>query len=336
MVFSRFFSWGVLVSGLVLLGGARAGAQSGLVAHYRFDGNASDSSGFGHHGAVSNASFVPGRFGGGIEFSGGDDSYVEVPHSPLLSPADGVTVSVWARIEQYDSSYTCMVYKAAAAPQWRVYTDRSYTLWAGNTDSLHLASAPAGGGTHDHCDSPAGHFQVGEWAHFAAVVDATQQRMALFIDGLMVSECAYSGNQIQVGDWPLRIGGYFSTNNDQGGFHGVLDEVKIFNRALSDAQVAELAFALDADPEIVTAGDGLGFETTGGAPGQPLLLAAVAANGVPLWVVVATGTFDATCTWQLATVVPPGLAGLVVTVQSFGVAKTGRLLATNRERIEFQ
>ena len=89
--------------------------------------------------------------------------------------------------------------------------------------------------------------------------------------------------------------------------------------------------ALEISPPVVRAGDSLLFETCGGLAGEAVILFLIDVNGVPFFFKVAQGSFGAEGGWVLHTTVPPGLAGLVTTLQSVGFVKSGELgLSTNR------
>jgi hypothetical protein len=74
----------------------------------------------------------------------------------------------------------------------------------------------------------------GAWTHIATTYDGTTQR--LFINGVEVSSRPQTG-AIAVGTGNLRIGG----NDVWAGeyFQGLIDEVRVYNRALTAAEIAE-------------------------------------------------------------------------------------------------
>jgi hypothetical protein len=66
--------------------------------------------------------------------------------------------------------------------------------------------------------------------HLAATYDGTTQR--LYVNGVQVSSRAQTGAILVTGS-PLRIGG----NSFAEYFRGIIDEVRIYNRALSAAEI---------------------------------------------------------------------------------------------------
>ncbi|MGH7927769.1 MAG: LamG domain-containing protein, partial [Candidatus Binatia bacterium] len=79
------------------------------------------------------------------------------------------------------------------------------------------------------------------WHHVAGTYDRTAGVQKLFIDGTEVASEAYSG-AISVNALPLYIGRYHS---DSRTFNGKLDEVRVYNRALTAAEISDLAAGED-------------------------------------------------------------------------------------------
>jgi len=91
----------VAVTTLLPLPLAFADISDGLVAHYRFDGNALDASGYGNHGVVTGAVLAVDRKGAAdscYQFDGLDD-FIEVDDSPSLDLGGptGFSFSVWIK-----------------------------------------------------------------------------------------------------------------------------------------------------------------------------------------------------------------------------------------------
>ena len=91
---------------------------------------------------------------------------------------------------------------------------------------------------------------------------------------------------------------------------------------------------LDAQRDTVSEGDTFLLKSCGGRPGNLALLAAVDVNGVPIFRVVAVTTVDGRGRQRLTGIVPPGLAGLEITFESY--TKSTELQRSNRLLITFQ
>jgi hypothetical protein len=232
--------------------------NDGLVAHYQFEDNANDSTENNNHGTTFNAFFVDGISGRALQFTGEDNSYVEIPHSPSLSTPNAVTVSFWAKVYGYPTGYSSAIYKAGDEPTANGFNDRSYSFWLTSTGGVHFTSTPDGASSQIVCDASSNMYSTGEFVHFAGVVDTSTDRLGIYVNGQPAHECFYSGESILAGDKPLRIGGPFKTLGDQSGVNGVLDEVRIYNRALSDSEILQLSSNEPSKHRLIVTTDGTG------------------------------------------------------------------------------
>lgn len=220
--------------------GASYTLNDGLVAYYPFNGNANDESGNGNHGTIYNSTFVDGKSGSALEFSGDLTSYVEVPHSDSLSPSSAVSISLWAKEITASPAYSSLIYKAGGEPIG-MFGERQYSLWTTASQAMHLTSTPEGSTNQIYTTSPNGSYVEGQFFHVAGVIDAPNHIMKIYVNGTKIQEYPYSGDQIRTGNYPLRIGGHFYHNFcDQSNFNGIIDEVRIYNRALSETEIQEL------------------------------------------------------------------------------------------------
>jgi beta-lactam-binding protein with PASTA domain len=227
---------GTAVASVVSLG------TSGLVAEFGFNeltgGNTDDSSVVGATGAIRQALRVPGKFGNGLQFDGINDwvTVTDTTNSPLdLTTA--MTMEAWVRPTSMSGWETVFMKERGAAGTGLL----SYALYAHD-------GAPGGGGavgpagyarmnpTLTTTDqgirrTPAVALPLNVWSHLAVTYDGAQMR--LYVDGVQVASRALTGS-MAVSNNPLRIGG----NNVSGEFfNGQIDEVRIYNRALSAAEI---------------------------------------------------------------------------------------------------
>jgi hypothetical protein len=84
-------------------------------------------------------------------------------------------------------------------------------------------------------------YDPGQWHHLAGVVDNTAKTVTLYVDGLPVGSTPYTGNPRDYGTLPYYIG---TSNHDASAynwyFDGMIDDVRIFDRALSATEVETL------------------------------------------------------------------------------------------------
>lgn len=215
--------------------------DEGLIAYWNFDegtgGMAYDSSGNNNNGTIYGASWTTGVSGNALRFDGIDD-YVEVPHSDILNPPDAVTVSLWFNETSSSPAYSCLLYKAGEVPTSSGYRDRIYTLWTMSNKKIHFTSTPEGASSQIFYDSPLNSYILNNFSMLTAVVDTANDYMRIYINGVQVQEGSYLGyDTIRSGNYPLRIGNCFKTSSNQYPFSGVIDEVRIYNRALTPNEI---------------------------------------------------------------------------------------------------
>jgi hypothetical protein len=196
---------------------------AGLVAAYSFNegsgATAADVSGNGNTGTIVGATWTSeGQYDAALSFDGAGDMVV-VNSSSSLNLSAGMTLEAW-------------VYPTASAARWRdvVYKDKDvYYLEASS-----YQNAPAGGGSF--ATGPtygASALPINTWTHLAVTYDRTTVR--LYVNGVQVASRAQSG-AIGTSSNPLFIGGD-STYGQY--FQGLIDEVRIYNRALSATEIAQ-------------------------------------------------------------------------------------------------
>jgi len=213
----------------VLLLSVTGNASAELVGYWKFDEGAGtiayDSSGNGLDGTLKgNPKWVAGQLGGALDFDGNDD-FVEVPHSPILSITDEITISAWTKMRANASGEMAIVSKGGWAAN-----DLPYELTETPGDVIFWQFYDDGG--RDTCspDSP----PVDEWHHIAATYDG--KIFKCYIDGELAEEWAY------VGKMPENTASVTFGRRSRGGtfFNGIIDEVAIYDRALSEDEVPKI------------------------------------------------------------------------------------------------
>jgi DNA-binding winged helix-turn-helix (wHTH) protein len=170
-----------------------------------------------------------------FRFTGSSADYMRIPNHPLLEP-EHVSVNAWVRAAKSPGIYRYIVAKGAEGCR-----ESSYALYTGTNGGLvfyvaglpkHLAlvSAPASPGIWN-----------GQWHHVAGTFDGLVVR--LYVDGAEVGFGVHGpkGSKIRYGlstNNDLLIGGYVGTCTAP--FRGEIGEVEVFNRALSQTEIASL------------------------------------------------------------------------------------------------
>jgi hypothetical protein len=197
----------------------------GLVAAYGFDetsgATATDASGNGHIGTLTGATRSPsGRFGGALSFDGIND-WVTVPDANALDLTTGITMSAWVNPAAVGSAYRTVLMKEQPG-------GLIYTLYAG--DGTGRPSAHVFTTSEQRTSGPA-NTPLNTWTHLASTWDGATLR--LFVNGTQVSTHAVPGT-LRTSTGVLRIGG---TSVWPEWFSGRIDEVRLYSRALSVAEI---------------------------------------------------------------------------------------------------
>jgi predicted amidohydrolase len=218
----------------VLPGG---GLDLQLMGHWHFDGTPNDSSGKGNHGTfVGNATYSddlpPGASPGSQSLDlDGHTAYVSVNHNPSLSAPDAVTICLWIKPRSYPgffptgNDWSSLVHKG---DQWG---SQNYLLGFGAYFYLHSDSLgmriPS---LDDAVRTP------NQWYHVAAVIDAKRNCGKIYVNGVRDHTVFNVGSYIPNSD-PLFIG---SSRVNPTSINGILDDVRLYRRALSDSEIAAL------------------------------------------------------------------------------------------------
>jgi hypothetical protein len=221
---------------------ATAPSLAGLVARYEFEGNVSDSSGNGHDGIVYGAPTYPAGVSGlAIELDGVFD-YVSIPGSNTPGGAfdinDTITVTAWIKVAAFDTDFATIISKGDSA--WRL---------ARNVDNDQLEFASTGvtaGSIYGHI---AGTTSVddGQWHHVAGVYDGSG--LYLYIDGVLDAWDDATGF-INNTSYEVCIG----ENAEATGrlWNGLLDDVRVYSRALPHSEIVSLAGLSDVYQPVVS------------------------------------------------------------------------------------
>ena len=217
--------------------------SAGEVAYFEFEGNYVDEWGGDDSGTPSgNPNFGTGQCGQGVVLDAAENDHVDVPDENLDFEAPDHTLMAWINLNDWAGSNRDVIF-ANSGIQWM----GSFTLYRSETLGvirLVVRDTSAAGGTWRDVRKDVS--SLSGWHHVAAVISTQNpvsglNYMELYIDGSNTDNSYNYANNPWTPATTLdfRIG---KTPEENNYLDGIIDEVKIFNRTLSQAEiVAEMA-----------------------------------------------------------------------------------------------
>jgi hypothetical protein len=198
--------------------------ETGLIASYHLDessGTIADSSGNDYYGTTYGNSVygVDGKVGAAMEFDGTNNNRVELQQS--LNPSS-ISLSAWVNpsspqnqiIVGSDAGYY-LALRANGTIEWHWWTSTSHYLYGS-------ATVP-----------------TGVWSHITASYDDTSGASVVYLDGQIYSQTSISPAALKNQSGKLGIGDCDSCTYST--FDGVIDEVRVYERALTSTEVSALS-----------------------------------------------------------------------------------------------
>ncbi len=216
------FFWGAIATI------AQVNPDSGLVAYFPFNGNVLDVTGNGYDGTINgNASLVPDRFGSQNKaFTFPDQSSsVSIANSTNLNLENGFTLNAWIK---YKSGGT----KVIICKHVCGYVN-GFIFWIDTDGQLKLLLGQSGWsvvGTNQT-------FVEDAWYMVTATYDSGTSTAKVYVDGQLAGNGSVAYNNFSPN--PVSIGESYQNNCVAGNMDGAVDEVKIYNRPLSDAEILD-------------------------------------------------------------------------------------------------
>ncbi|MBU4457072.1 MAG: hypothetical protein KKA65_06240, partial [Nanoarchaeota archaeon] len=195
-----------------------------LVGYWRFEENYNDSSTWDNQGTCSGTqcpNLTTGIRGKAYKFDGIDD-IINISNSESLNISDEITIEAWVKMQGWNN-YPAIIAKGYSTPG-------EYSIHVRNDYSIFFELDENNGSRHNYNPTNI-KLTLDSWNHVAATYNGSIQR--IFIDGQEVGVGKAGSFNIREGSNPVWIGklpGY-------GYFNGSIDEVQIYNRALSPEEV---------------------------------------------------------------------------------------------------
>jgi len=225
---------------VLVLSGLQATAQKdALVLYFTFDENAGDTatdrSGNSNDGTIKGANWAKGKFGSALEFDASKKAFVEVADSPTLNPEKEISYMAWFYSDAYDNARGIISKYTGEGSQ------RSYNLRLHHNINGALSTEVSANGvfqlgvstTDVHSEAV---LKDGQW-HHAAITFSGGEFLRMYIDGELANESDAAATDTPFdNNTPMRIGTDFN-DEDKRFFNGAIDEVAVFNRALTADEI---------------------------------------------------------------------------------------------------
>jgi Ca2+-binding RTX toxin-like protein len=223
------------------------GNPAGLVAAFGFEETTgtviTDSSASPRNGTIANANgtgaaptrVAAGKIGRAMRFDGGDNVSVTDILNSKLDLTNGMTLEAWVNPSTMNG-WESVIYKERGGAGTGLL---SYALYAhdGGTNTPPAGYVRTSVGGPDRGISAASRLPLNQWSHIAVTYNTAVggSTLAIYVNGALVTTVAGPNQNLLAGNQPLRIGN--SNAQISEGFNGMIDEVRVYNRALSAAEI---------------------------------------------------------------------------------------------------
>ena len=211
--------------------------SNGLVGYWTFDGQdiqglyatSTDKSGNNNHGAIKNGAFgQAGVIGQALSFDGVDD-YVDCGNKPGLNITDAITVEAWMYWNSLGSDSVGIIGKGETPAQ------TGYVLGKLSSETK-LRFYPRGGFGSANYVKTTSDIPTFQWVHYVGTFDGTD--IKIYVNGIL-ENTANSPGSVSSNTQPLVLGRWYG-NHAAYYLNGLIDEVRVYNRALSAAEIAAI------------------------------------------------------------------------------------------------
>ncbi len=229
---------------------AQVARDPNLVLYYSYEDVGlivPDESGKGHDGAVCGdvSAYASGKYYGGAKFLGKGGptkySYLDLngPGFPDQDkPKSAITLAVWVKCQNSGDHHATLNARSSpsASNTWIIHAEvRS----GGNYRWLLRTYDPITNTNSNIFDMQVGTVKWGEWTHFAGTYDKATGKAVLYIDGQVIQQQNITNPPNIANEWGAgaRVG--YNIDNARA-FTGIMDELYLFTRALSQAEIQAL------------------------------------------------------------------------------------------------
>ena len=202
--------------------------SAGLVAWYPFNGNANDESSNNNNGTVVNSELTTDREGNSNKayIFTGNGSYINAGNSSSFNLTDAITLSVWVYPNAIngDQGIISKMDTNQGASYDLIITPQGKVRWLEIGPFLYSNSS----------------LNTEQWSHILVTFDSTTLSKKIYINGTLDAESTSNTSQIPVNSSNFFIGAHQPTNVPNWSINGKIDDIGVWNRALSQSEVLQL------------------------------------------------------------------------------------------------
>ena len=221
--------------------GSSVNLTNGLLAWYPFNGNANDESGNGNDGTVNGATLTADRNGNNnssYSFDGIDDFIVMNSNNNELDLFENCCLSIaaWINIDNTDKQYGIFTNSNynETSQQYALKVDSNSKLYFLSGDGLFESNG---------LNFSTSNIDVSSWTH--VVVSYDGNTLKLYLNGSLDFENEITDDFPETPSSSAFIGNSWGSNNDL--FPGRIDDIGIWNRALTETEIQALYNETDSD-----------------------------------------------------------------------------------------
>jgi len=200
---------------------------SGLVSRYTFDIDARDTYGTNDGTLTNGASVTTDGTRGKVLSLDGTDDYVDLPSANMAAGRSELTLSLWIKPDELVNSDAI----------YDEYAETEYWQFSINVAEWYTRDSSTGTTGSRNNDLLLPTLTTGQWQHLAFVYSVTNSIKAVYVDGLLAASDSTSIDALTSDRDGVRIG----YPSDGTYYDGLIDDVRLYSRALNSTEIAYLA-----------------------------------------------------------------------------------------------
>ena len=230
----------LFISILFFFHAVHSSTDDGLVMYLSFDGNADDTSGNENNGVAHGATLAPDRHNNPYScyYFDGINDYIQIPNKQELNPdSNNMTWSFWIKGNGYYAMGKTSDYKMNGY-LIRFSSSKIYFYGRDTTMLYYCPDQPSENNEVCSHNLP----EEDEWFFVTIVLDRTTNSLNFFVNSTLIGQDDISDVGVITNSSNIMIGTGYDSTAAAGYFEGFIDEVRIYNRSLSEAEIQTLYY----------------------------------------------------------------------------------------------